>query len=298
MKMRALVAAATLLLAATGARAEMSHPRVADLGQNVHFLDGKGGIERGVRCAAPSYTPEQKARVAAETAELERLNGGFSKAVKNVAVVWHVIHDGRTGNISDAMIDAQIGVLNDAFASRGFSFTVVGTTRTRNKGWYTGCYNRTTESKMKQALAVDPANHLNIYSCKPNGGILGYAYLPATFGESHYLHGVVLLHSSLPGGSAAPYNEGDTGTHEVGHYLGLEHTFENGCSAPGDFVADTAYEQTEAYGCPVGRNTCPDAALDPITNFMDYTDDSCMDNFTSGQGDRMVAQVATYKPSL
>jgi hypothetical protein len=212
-------------------------------------------------------------------------------------VAFHVIHNGTEGNIPLSMINAQVNVLNNAFAGHGFSFTLQQVTRTNNRQWFTGCYGG-QERKMKQTLAVDPARTLNFYSCKPGQNILGYAYLPWSYPENHYLHGVVVLHSSLPGGSAAPYHLGDTGTHEVGHYLGLYHTFQGGCNAPGDHVADTPPEASAAYGCPIGRDTCAGGGADPIHNFMDYTDDACMDHFTGGQGTRMRDIVATYKPSL
>ncbi len=122
--------------------------------------------------------------------------------------------------------------------------------------------------------------------------------MPRTYAEDSYLHGPVVHFQTLPGGIYAPFNEGDTLTHEIGHYLGLEHTFEGGCASPGDGVDDTAPEASAASGCPVGRDTCPGDGPDPIHNFMNYTDDACIFEFTPGQDARMQIMTALYRPGL
>jgi hypothetical protein len=215
-----------------------------------------------------------------------------------IQVVFHVIHNGVSGNIPQSMIDDQITVLNGAFAPMGVVFQLAAVTRTNNAGWFAAGPSTAAEAAMHNALAVDPAHYLNIYSFNPGGGLLGWAYYPSSFPESDKTHSVNLLYSSLPGGTAVPYHLGDTGTHEVGHYMGLFHTFQGGCAGAGDQINDTPAEASPAFGCPVGRNTCAAPGFDPIENFMDYTDDDCMNHFTPDQNSRMAAQVALFRPSL
>jgi len=214
-----------------------------------------------------------------------------------IDVYFHVITatDG-TGNLSDAAIAGQLAVLNAAYASTGWSFSLVGTTRTPNNSWFRMGPGTGAERQAKAALRQGTADDLNIYSANPNQGLLGWATLPAWYASNPSDDGVVILFSSVPGGAAAPYNEGDTATHEVGHWMGLYHTFQGGCTAPGDEVADTPYEASAAFGCPVNRDSCKDlSGLDPIYNFMDYTDDDCMDEFTGDQDVRMDAMFSTYR---
>jgi hypothetical protein len=222
-----------------------------------------------------------------------------------VPVAFHVVRKDTTlagGNVPLSQINQQIDVLNAAFASSGFRFTLVDVDRTTQPQWFNlipanGDERRLfrgsgKEVKMKQALHQGDARTLNLYSASLGQFLLGWAYLPSDFapengGLPRFFDGVVVDYRSLPGGSLQLYGEGDTGTHEVGHWLGLFHTFQGGCTPPGDFVADTAYEASPAFNCPVGRDTCEQAGADPIHNFMDYTQDSCMNRFTPGQGERM-----------
>ncbi|MDX1438861.1 MAG: M43 family zinc metalloprotease [Rubricoccaceae bacterium] len=212
-----------------------------------------------------------------------------------IPIAYHVI-DNTSGAspVTQQWLDDQTQVLNDSFFDHGIQFEQASVDYTVNNSWYT-CTGGTCETAMKTALAIDPATTLNFYINHMGGGLLGWATFPDGC-ESCSYHGVVVLDESLPGGSAAPYNEGDTGTHEVGHFVGLYHTFQGGCTPPGDSVPDTNYEANPRFGCPIGAVSC--GTTDPVENFMDYTDDDCMNHFTPGQADRMAAQMAAFRPTM
>jgi len=220
----------------------------------------------------------------------------------NVNVYFHVItNTSGAGNVSDVQIANQIAVLDASFngatggATTLYTFTLVSTDRTANNAWYT-CTGGTCEQEMKAALHRGGAADLNFYTNGMGGGLLGWATFPWNYASAPTMDGIVCLYSSLPGGSTTNYNGGDTATHEVGHWVGLYHTFQGGCNGQGDLVSDTPAERSSASGCPAGRDTCRNkAGLDPIENFMDYTYDSCMYKFTAGQGARADALTLQYR---
>lgn len=269
--------------------------------------DVSGGAEVGTEtavnvpavrtCATKDLSPEELAKVEAEFAQLAPWKDNFNAlSGTTINVYVHVITAANgNGAPTSTMLNNQISVLNAAYASAGVKFSVVSTDTTANDSWYT-CSGGTCESQMKNALRKGTAKDLNMYYNNMGGGLLGWATFPSSYSSNPKMDGVVILSASLPGGSASPYNLGDTATHEVGHWMGLYHTFQGACTNTNDSVSDTPQEKSAAYGCPTGRDSCTNkAGADPITNFMDYTDDSCMDRFSTGQISRMGAQWLTYR---
>jgi hypothetical protein len=212
-----------------------------------------------------------------------------------VPVYFHVVSAGSVGDISQTIIDDQMKVLNLAYAgfyggvNTGFKFKLAAVTRTDNAAWHFAGPGSPDERAMKKALHQGGWDALNLYSTTA-GAYLGWAYLPGLSESRQYLDGIVVDWESMPGAStryAGRYDLGQTATHEAGHWLDLEHVFYGGCNDKGDFVDDTPPQLTATRGCPEGQDSCKEPGLDSIHNYMDYSDDSCYDQFTAGQRARL-----------
>ncbi|KXN92139.1 hypothetical protein AN958_09231, partial [Leucoagaricus sp. SymC.cos] len=231
---------------------------------------------------------------------LDQGREGSSNDPLSVDVYLHVISVNETtegGNVSGQQIEDQINVLNTDYQTMNIDFKVKNVSRTVKPEWFNVKPNSKEQADMKQSLRQGGPADLNVYlGCLEPAGLLGYATFPRDVRENLNDDGVVILYSSLPGGAAEPYNEGRTLTHEVGHWLGLYHTFQGGCDEPGDMVDDTPAEAKPGFGCPEGRKTCKHSkSVDPIHNFMDYGDDTCLNSFTPGQAARARDQIAIYR---
>jgi len=217
-------------------------------------------------------------------------------------VYFHIIAANETyegGWIPNYQIKAQVERLNTDFNTTGISFNYRNTSRILNADWFENVFpGSPQEQELKRAYRQGDSNTLNIYTAGFNrtNPSLGYGSMPSKYFKDPISDGVIVRYSTFPGGERKNYNLGRTTVHEVGHWFGLYHTFEgDGCDGVGDNVADTAPEASGAEGCPVGRNTCPGGPPDPIHNYMDYSFDSCMREFTKGQAVRMHEAIRAFR---
>ena len=249
------------------------------------------------RCSQVAPARAERQKIEEQLRAFQRTNPQRRSAGSiKIPVYFHIITNaaGTEGNVSDGVVQNQMDVLNAAFAGTGpggtptpFQFVYAGTDRTANDAWFDMEYQEIPtdiEREAKAALNKGDKSTLNIYTVRLATKPFGWARFPWQLADK--VDGIVIRYSTLPGGGTLYFNQGDTAVHETGHWLGLYHTFENGCD-PGDEVDDTNAEASAAQYCPMERNTCPASGSDPVENYMDFTWDSCMYTFTPGQVVRM-----------
>ena len=230
-----------------------------------------------------------------------RLAGRSSGAAITAATIPVYVHVMRSksgaGDVTNAQIASQIDVLNATFggaessaaAATGFTFTLAGTDRFNNNTWH----RDGSSTKYRTQTRRGGANALNIWLVDFN--YLGIATFPWDYSSKPGIDGIRVQYTSLPGGSATNYDRGETATHEAGHWLGLYHTFQGGCTPTNDEVRDTPAQSTPTNGCPAGADTCSLPGLDPIHNYMDYSYDSCYNQFTVDQSTRSSQMFTAYR---
>lgn len=266
------------------------------------FTNQSEFIKRGYRCATD--VPNQLERERTRN-EISLMRSAMAP-VQNVTINVQFIHitNGNKGRITEDERVKQMKVLNNAYSNTGIQFSYnPETVKSVDKpAWFNMGHISAAEREAKTALHIPPEYSLNFYTAGLQGGLLGWATFPDRLQGDKVMDGVVILHSTLPGGTAAPYNQGETATHEVGHWLGLYHTFQDGCSGEGDEVQDTEAHAGPNFGC---KNTltdkdnfCSGETQAPLKNFMNYVDDKCMSEFTPGQIARMKDMITTYRSGL
>lgn len=252
--------------------------RAAHEGASARLRDGSARMQAPQRTAAlPVFRVKVQIHIIRGNHRRDRDIGR-----KGARRAFRVLQAGFDGGQSSA--SEQMGVV----------FDLKRITITRNDRWFHAAPMSRADKQMKRSLHRGTAQTLNLYINRPrlDGGVLlGFARFPWQYHRKPKLDGVTVHVESLPGGTARPYNLGDTVVHETGHWLGLLHTFQDGCDSYNDGVEDTPRQREENFRCLNDENLCPlqllDGLYDPAVNFMNYTWDTCMRLFTAGQHVRL-----------
>ena len=263
------------------------------------------------RCATAAVLPKEQLNidmtlgpaVAARTAERDAWNKEHDRdpwmrkppwPERVINVYFHVITsgDGRSGRLKTADIEGLIAALNFSFSGTDFQFKVIETDYTSNDGWFHMTPGSPEERAAKTALREGKSEDLNIYTAEPKGGLRGWATFPWPYQEDPGNDGVVVLFTLT---HAHPKERwGGAIAHQIGHWVGLYHTFQGGCEVPGDWVDDTGPQKFPTYGCLSKRHSCGEA-YEPVHNPMNFSDDECIWGFTPQQGDRISAAFDAYR---
>jgi hypothetical protein len=295
----ALASALSLSLTVSSAGAGAGHGhRVATVTDCTPFASEFSAYARlleSVQASRSNARREPELGRATEIGPQKGRGDGFSE---DVPTWFHIVHaTSGSGNVTNKAVWHQLYVLKGTFdgfehggESAGFNFTMGGITRTANDAWHNAGPGSADERAMKTALKEGGDNTLNVYLTS-GAGFLGWAYFPNITETDPILDGVVVDWRSMLETSTqyqGTYDLGKTLPHEAGHWLNLYHTFQGGCTEPGDMIPDTPAQASPTSGCPIGRDSCPSLpGLDPIHNYMDYSYDECYYEFTPDQILRM-----------
>jgi hypothetical protein len=240
--------------------------------------------------------------------------GAAAAVVNSKASIPVYVHEMRSasgaGDVSPAQIQAQVNVLNRTFAGAdanepagvaapdtGVRFVLAGSNEYFNNTWHGDRQSATYRAQTRQG----GKNALNIWLV--DFKYLGIATFPWDYAGSPGVDGIRVQYNSLPRTTSpaagyqaiSNYDLGKTATHEAGHWLGLYHTFQGGCTTTNDAVSDTPAQASSTTGCPAGRDSCSLPGLDPIHNYMDYSYDRCYYEFSPNQSTRMDTMWKAYR---
>ena len=301
LKGAALAGATVLLLSGLVAPAQAALPtseRAKPCDESTTGASARGGTGAERALDHRDITAAEQRAIEERTARILDRKGRPSTGVAIPTYVHVMAAQDGSGDVTDKQITRQMAVLNKTFgggestdaSDSGFTFTLAGTDRFYNDTWH----KDRSSSAYRSATRQGGVDALNIWLV--DFAYLGIATFPWDYEKNGATDGIRVHYDSLPGGSIANYDLGETATHEAGHWMGLFHTFQGGCNEPGDYVVDTPAMSTPTNGCPPNKDTCLDApGLDPIFNYMDYSYDSCYNQFTPDQSTRMNQMWTAYR---
>jgi len=263
---------------------------------NKEFKDEKEFAREGRRgCATKNFRQSTIDKIEAETHRIASYEGNWVIPINFV----HVVQNGKT--ISQEQRDAQIEILNNTFRSANIQFKQSLVTNIYEDKFKNLEPNSRLEQELKRRFGKNPDNFLNFYTSSLRSGLLGWATFPFDKQRRKFMDGVIMWSETLPMGSGHPYNKGMTASHEVGHWLGLYHTFQGGCNGVGDDICDTVAHAKPNYGKPEPNrryNACSPNEFDPVHNIMNYVDDDWMKELTQMQIERVKRNMKTYRNSF